>query len=153
MLKEWSQYGQRVCIFVKFLQFLSYNYCNFLSKNLCDKVSKIGNLRWLLRRNFRWLHPGVLNFSSRHCFHEKFCKTPLKNLKTATIWQRIPPPPREPSRFFSLSLFSSPIQEDRFEPTNFNQGPRISFISILTFHEKVNRLKHLVIRFVQKLTV
>ena len=146
-MKEWSQYGQRVCIFVKFLQFLSYNYCNFLSKNLCDKVSKIENMRWLLWRNFRWLHFLVT------VFMENFCKTPLKNLKTATIWQRIPPPPREPSRFFSLSLSSSPIQEDRFEPTNFNQGPRISFISILTFHEKVNRLKHLVIRFVQKLTV
>ena len=129
---------------------------NFCPKILCDKVSKIGNLRWLLWRNFRWLHPGILHFSSRHCFHEKFRKTPLKNLKTATIWQQTYiPPPREPSHFFPLSQSSSPIQdqEDRFEPINFNWGPRISFISILTFQVKVNRLKHLVICFVQKLTV
>ena len=150
-----SQYGQRVCIFWKFLQFLLYNYGNFMSKNLCDKVSKIEKLRWLLRRNFRRLYPSVLHFFCGHCFHGKFCKTLLKNLKTATIWQRnYPPTPlREPSHFFSLSPFSSPNQEDRFETINFNRGPRISFISILTFHEKVNRLKQLVIRFVQKLTV
>ena len=156
MLKEWSQYGQIVCIFWKFLQFLLFPYGNFVSKNLWDKVSKIENLRWLLRRNFRWLHPGVLHFFCRNCFHGKFRKTPLENLKNSHyLATNLPPPlsPREPFRFFSLSPSSSPIQEDRFEPTNFNRGPRISFISILTFHEKVNRLQQLVIRFVQKLTV
>ena len=152
MSREWSQYGQRVCMFWKFLQFSLYNYGNFVSKNIFDKVPKIENLRWLLRRDGFILAYSI--FSVDTVFMENFCKTPLKNLKTATIWQRIyPSPPREASRFFSLSLSSSPIKEDHFEPTNFNWGPRISFISILTCHEKVNHLKQLVIRFVQKLTV
>ena len=145
MSREWSQYGQRVCMFWKFLQFSLYNYGNFVSKNLCDKVSKIKNLKWLLRRNFCCLHPGVLHFFCRHCFHGEFRKTPLKKSKNSHYLAanlNLPPPQG-----------ASPIQEDRFEPTNFNWGPRISFISILTCHEKVNHLKQLVIRFVQKLTV
>ena len=105
MWKEWSQYDQRDCIFWRFLQFLSHNYGNFLSKNLCDKVSKIENMRWLLWMNFRWLHPGGLHFFCRHCFHGKFCKTPLKNLKTATIWQQIYPPPLESLPDFFLWVY------------------------------------------------
>ena len=82
-----------VCIFWKFLQFSLFNYGNFVPRNLWDKLSKIENLRWLIRRNFRWLHLGVLHFFCRNRFHGKFRKTPLENLKTATICQWISPPP------------------------------------------------------------
>ena len=145
-MKEWSQYGQRVFIFWKFLQFSSYNYDNFLSKISVTKFQKSKIWDDCYKGISAGFIPVDFIFSVDTVFMENFAKLLWKIQKQGLFgseFEFTPPP----------SQGASPIQEDRFEPTNFNWGPRISFISILTCHEKVNHLKQLVIRFVQKLTV
>ena len=149
MSREWSQYES------------FYNFHYMIMATLCQKISLTKFQKSKIWDDcYKGISAGfilVYSISSVDTvFMENLGKLLWKILKQPLFCNQFTPPPlppREPSRFFSLSPSSSLIQEDRFEPTNFNRGPRISFISILTFHEKVNHLKQLVIRFVQKLTV